>query len=88
MSDLTAHAELLVSLVARAFYGDETVAVVDVLLRDKYLREDDMSKRLSLPGKMLRKIMEYLRDEGLVRVEEVDDLASGGSQRTKFWWVP
>jgi len=39
-----------VSLVARAFYGDETVAVVDVLLRDKYLREDDMSKRLSLPG--------------------------------------
>lgn len=39
MSDLTVYAEALISTVARAFYGDEAVCLIDVLIRDKFLRE-------------------------------------------------
>ena len=48
MSDLTVYAEALIATVARAFYDDDAVCLVDVLLRDKFLRDDDMAPRLSL----------------------------------------
>ena len=87
MSDLTVHAEALIATVARAFYEDDAVMVVDVLLRDKFLRDDDMSARLSLPAKQLRKTLEGLQSEHLVKFELVDDLSTGGSQATKFWYI-
>jgi len=87
MSDLTVHAESLISTVARAFYEDEAVMLVDVLLRDKFLRDDDMSVRLSLPAKQLRKTLEFLQTEHIVKFELVDDLSTGGSQATKFWYI-
>jgi transcription initiation factor IIE alpha subunit len=87
MSDLTVYAEALISTVARAFYDDDAVCLVDVLIRDKFLRDDDMAPRLSLPAKKLRTTLQFLQDEHLVKYETVDDLAQGGSQATKFWYI-
>lgn len=87
MSDLTVHAESLIATVARAFYDDDAVCVIDVLLRDKFLRDDDMGPRLSLPAKQLRRTLQFLQEEHFVRFELVDDLSSGGSQATKFWYI-
>mmetsp|Transcript_6679 Transcript_6679/g.9889 ORF Transcript_6679/g.9889 Transcript_6679/m.9889 type:complete len:453 (-) Transcript_6679:249-1607(-) len=85
--NITVHVESLIKTIVRAFYPDECVCVIDVLLRDKFLRDDDMGPRLSIPVKQLRRTMEYLHREMLVKYELVDDLADGGAQQTKFWYV-
>jgi transcription initiation factor TFIIE subunit alpha len=87
MSDLTVHAERLIATVARAFYDDDAVCLIDVMIRDKFLRDDDMQQRLQLPAKKLRATLQFLQEEHLVRSELVDDLAQGGSQATKFWYI-
>lgn len=87
MSDLTGHAETLIATVARAFYDDDAVVLIDVLIRDKFLRDDDMAPRLSLPAKKLRATLQFLQEEHLVNSETVDDLAQGGSQATKFYYL-
>lgn len=87
MSDLTVHAEALIASVARAFYEDDAICIIDVLLRDKFLRDDDMMPRLSLPAKQLRRTLQFLLEEHIVKFELVDDLNSGGSQATKFWYI-
>jgi len=61
--------------------------LIDVLIRDKFLRDDDMAPRLQLPAKKLRATLQFLQDEHLVKFETVDDLAQGGSQNTKFWYI-
>jgi len=87
MADLTVYAEALISTVARAFYDDDAVCLIDVLIRDKFLRDDDMAPRLSLPAKKLRATLQFLQEEHLVKFETVDDLKQGGSQATKFWYI-
>jgi transcription initiation factor IIE alpha subunit len=87
MADLTVYAESLISAVARAFYDDECIVLIDILISQKYLRDDDMAQRLNLPPKKLRSTIQFLQEEHLVRVEEVDDLAQGGSQTTKFYYL-
>lgn len=87
MADLTVHAEALIATVARAMYDDECICLIDVLIRDKYLRDDDMAKRLQLPAKRLRATLQFLTEEHLVSYEMVDDLAEGGSQATKFYYI-
>uniref|UniRef100_A0A7S1Z7X5 HTH TFE/IIEalpha-type domain-containing protein n=1 Tax=Ditylum brightwellii TaxID=49249 RepID=A0A7S1Z7X5_9STRA len=87
MSDQTVYAEALIATVARAFYDDDAVCLIDVLLRDKFLRDDDMGPRLSLPPRQLRRTLQFLQEEHLVKYEHVDDLSSGGSQNTKFWYI-
>jgi transcription initiation factor IIE alpha subunit len=87
MADLTVYAESLIATVARAFYDDDAVCLIDVLLRDKFLRDDDMAPRLSLPAKKLRSTLQFLQEEHLVKFETVDDLTQGGSQATKFWYI-
>jgi transcription initiation factor IIE alpha subunit len=84
---LTVYAESLITTVARAFYDDEAIALIDVLIRDKFLRDDDMSIRLNIPAKKLRSTLQYLMEERWVDVETVDDLAQGGSQATKFYYI-
>jgi transcription initiation factor TFIIE subunit alpha len=87
-NDATVYAEALIMTVARAFYEDSAIFVIDVLIRDKFLRDDqDMGTRLSLPPKQLRKTLQFLQEEHLVKTEQVDDLAEGGSQATKFWFI-
>jgi len=87
MADQTVHAEALIQTVARAFYDDDAVCLIDVLIRDKYLRDDDMAPRLSLPNKKIRSTLTFLESEHLVKYELVDDLRSGGSQATKYWYI-
>ena len=87
MSDLTVYAEALISVTARAFYEDDVVCLIDVLLREKFLRDDDMSPRLQLPARKLRSTLQFLQEENLVASEMVDDLAQGGSQTTKFYYL-
>lgn len=81
------YAEALIASVARAFYDDDAVCLIDVLIRDKFLRDDDMAPRLSLPAKKLRSTLQFLQEERLVKFETVDDLTQGGSQATKFWYI-
>lgn len=83
----TVYAEALIAAVARAFYEDDHVVLIDVLIRDKFLRDDDMGPRLSLPAKKLRRDLQFLQEEQLVKYELVDDLSQGGSQTTKFWYI-
>jgi len=85
--DLTVYAEALIATTARAFYDDDVVCLIDVLLRDKFLRDDDMAKRLHLPARQLRRTLQSLEEQLLVKHELVDDLSSGGSQNTKFWYI-
>ena len=87
MADLTVYAEALISAVVRAFYDDECIVLIDILISQKYLRDDDMGQRLNLPSKKLRSAIQFLQDEHLVRVEEVDDLVQGGSQNSKFYYL-
>lgn len=87
MSDLTVFAEDLIKTVARAFYDDEVVCLIDVLIRDKFLRDDDMAPRLQLPVKKLRATLQFLANEHIVREENVDDLHEGGSQATRFFYI-
>ena len=78
--DLTVHAESLIRTVSRAFYTDECIFLLGCLIRDKYLRDDDMGQRLSLPAKQIRKILQFLQREKMVKTENVNDLSVGGSQ--------
>lgn len=85
--DLTVYAEALIATTARAFYDDDVVCLIDILLRDKFLRDDDMAPRLHLPARQLRRTLQFLEEQLLVKHELVDDLSSGGSQNTKFWYI-
>lgn len=42
-----------------------------------------MAPRLNLPAKQLRRTLQFLEEEMLVKHELVDDLVMGGSQNTK-----
>ena len=87
-SDMTVIFESLLKSVARAFYPDPCVLLVDVLLRDKYLRDDaDMESRLKVPLKELRKALQHLVQEQIVKKERVDDLEEGGSRATEFFYI-
>jgi transcription initiation factor IIE alpha subunit len=46
-----------------------------------------MGPRLSLQPKQLRRTLQFLQDEHIVKFEEVDDLAQGGSQASKYWYI-
>ncbi len=66
---MTKYAEQLIRAVARAFFTDEYVLVIDVLIRDRFLRDDDMGPRLKLGTKGLKKVLERLEKEMLVKKE-------------------
>ena len=61
--------ESLIGAAARAFYTDECVAVLDALVRDKYIREDEMAARLRMSARQARKILQLLEGERLIEQE-------------------
>lgn len=63
--------ERLVRAVSRAFYTDGVVVVLDALLREKYIREEELGPRLRLPEKEVRKIVTRLEEEMLVKCESI-----------------
>lgn len=86
--DFTSTAEALIKAVTRAFYSDNDVFLIDVLIRDKFLRDDtDMETRLKIDSKILRKRLNFLIEERLVSKEKVDDLTDGGSASTTFYYI-
>ena len=62
-------AELLIGATARAFYPDDCVVVLDALVRDKYIREDEMAARLRMSARQARRVLQLLEGERLVEHE-------------------
>lgn len=63
--------ETLVSTIARAFYTDTYIVVLDALLREKYIIEEELGPRLKLSAKEVRKITTQLEHEMLIKTENV-----------------
>jgi transcription initiation factor IIE alpha subunit len=63
--------ERLVKTIARAFYNDTVIAVLDNLLREKFIREEEISPRLKLPAKDVRRVIQQLESEMLVKFEDM-----------------
>lgn len=94
--------ELVLKTVARAFYDDVAVCVVDGLVRDKFwkqdTRKDNFGKiysKLKLPPKLVRKTLVFLQTEHWVASEEVSGIVeTRDAKRTyrrshtaKFWYL-
>lgn len=75
----------LVRAVARAFYADDTVVVLEALLRDRHLRDTDMETRLGVGAKQARRLVVELLEEHLIRSEEVLDEATG--KRELYYYI-
>ena len=69
--------EALVAAVARAFYPDDVAIVLDALIRDRYVREDEMGRRLRMSARQARKLLQLLEGERLVDFEVLDVGADG-----------
>lgn len=87
-------AEKFVQTIARAFYIDTIVVVLDALIREKYIREQELGPRLRMSQKQARETIAALVDaDGLVKYEEVplpdvDPNANPNSKQTvKFYYI-
>ena len=63
--------EKLVKTVTRAFYSDTVVVVMDALLREKFIREEEIGPRLRLKEKDWRKVINQMEEELLINSEKV-----------------
>ena len=80
----TAIAEKLVATVARAFYPDDYVVVLDALVREKYIREEEIGPRLKLPDKDVKKILNQLHEEMMVKMQE---LTMEDGRPSRCWYI-
>jgi transcription initiation factor TFIIE subunit alpha len=64
--------ERLIRVVARAFYTDDAIIVLDVLIRKKFIKDADMGTVLCLHQKQVRKIIHELIHDKLVQEESFD----------------
>ncbi|KAK4526913.1 hypothetical protein GAYE_SCF29G4832 [Galdieria yellowstonensis] len=69
MAQVPKQVEDLVRVIARAFYTDLYIVVIDALVREKYIRQDLLSKKLHVPMKELRKLLLKLQEQKLVKCE-------------------
>ena len=78
MSNAIVLIENLVATVARAFYTDTYVVLLEGLMHEKYIIEEELGPRLKLSAKEVRKITTQLEAEMLIKVENVtiDDTKS------------
>lgn len=83
--DVNQLVQQLVATVARAFYKDEVVVVLDELMRfPKYVREQELPHRLKLQGEVVTRVINQLMNEMLVKDEElVDDRG----RTSKYYYV-
>lgn len=80
----TASAEKLVAIIARAFYTDTFVVLLDALVREKYIREDEIAPRLKLPDKDVKRVLFQLKEEMIIRDE---DVTMDDGQNSKCWYI-
>ena len=80
----------LISLVGRAFYDDESVAILDFLARNNYLRDDGehelLGEKLQLGARQIRRCLVTLVAHKLVcretlRERILQDGTSGGEAK-------
>ncbi|GJD06001.1 General transcription factor IIE subunit 1 [Galdieria sulphuraria] len=74
MAQVPKQVEDLVRMIARAFYTDLYIVVLDALVREKYIRQDLLSKKLHVPTKELRKLLLKLQEQKLVQCENIKEL--------------
>lgn len=76
--------ERLIATVGRAFYNDNVVIVLDALVREKFIRNEEIGPRLKLSGRDVRKILNLLESECLVKSE---DLTMDDGKTSKCWYI-
>jgi transcription initiation factor TFIIE subunit alpha len=65
-------AERLIATVARAFYEDTIIVVVDALIREKFIRFEEMGPRLRMAQKSVQNAVNRLTEaEMLVKIESI-----------------
>ncbi|GAB9467703.1 hypothetical protein Gpo141_00005040 [Globisporangium polare] len=79
--------EKLVDLVGHAFYSDEHVVVLRALIREKFMKDDEMGSAVNLQTRQVRKIMNELHQDHLVCEEVLNDKRVGGSSSTSYWYI-
>jgi len=76
--------EKLVRTIARAFYTDSFVIVLEILIREKYLREEEFAPRLKLVEKDVNKVVRQLESEMLIRYE---DMVMDDGRTSKCYYI-
>ena len=81
--------ERLVKTVARAFYTDNYVVVLDALVREKYIKESELPPRLRLKPKDIRSVLTRLETtELLIKHESLLACDEDGKNRQhKFYYI-
>ena len=78
-------AEKLISTVAKAFYTDDLVIIVETLLREKFIAEDELGPRLRLSQNYARELILKLVDgEMIVKIEEI---VGQKGQKLKYYYI-
>ncbi|KYQ91449.1 transcription factor IIE [Tieghemostelium lacteum] len=77
-----------VKILIRGFYGDEYAVVIDGLLREKRrITEEQLSQKLRIPQKLVRKVLSDLRNDSLVKSSESKiDPKPGEKSTTQILW--
>ena len=81
--------ERLVKTVARAFYPDNTIIVLDALVREKYIKESELGPRLRMKDKDIRAVLTRLETKDLLVKHEsllTRDLDTKNRQH-KFYYI-
>jgi transcription initiation factor IIE alpha subunit len=76
--------ERLVATVARAFYDDNTVVILDSLMRERFIRDEEFGPRLKLCSKDVRAILSQLENERMVSYE---DLTMDDKRTSRCWYI-
>eukprot|EP00639_Heterosigma_akashiwo_P017392 CAMPEP_0206394100 /NCGR_PEP_ID=MMETSP0294-20121207/21149_1 /ASSEMBLY_ACC=CAM_ASM_000327 /TAXON_ID=39354 /ORGANISM="Heterosigma akashiwo, Strain CCMP2393" /LENGTH=164 /DNA_ID=CAMNT_0053847897 /DNA_START=161 /DNA_END=652 /DNA_ORIENTATION=- len=77
--------ERLAGTVVRAFYDDELVMVMDMLIRHRQIRDADLGVVTGLAPKQVRKAVQRLQAEKLCDFEKASDDAQG--RASVYWFV-
>jgi transcription initiation factor IIE alpha subunit len=72
--------EKLVATIGRAFYTDPHIIVLDTLLREKYIRLEEIGPRLKMSSKEIRTVLTQLENDMLIHSENMI-LEDGSSAR-------
>lgn len=82
--------KLLARKVARAFYNDVAVVVMDMLARHTCVKEEDIRDTLQLQAKVVKMALASLETDRLVKQIDFDDPSVSIEERkrkAKYWFV-
>ena len=82
--------EELIRKVSRAFYPDECVVIFDILIAEKFLREDEMARRVRMSAKQVRGWLHWLMESERLVMNETLAVVGTASEKHKqivYWYV-